>query len=74
MNAGRFAFASVGVFIVRTVLNFLFYGYGMKEYFDGLNAAHPGVFREVIPAFVALDLVSAILIVYLFMKAGAAFG
>lgn len=74
MNAGRFVGASVAVFVVRTLLNFLFYGYLMQARFEELNAAHPGMFREVIPAYLALDLISALLITWLVVKAGAAFG
>jgi len=74
MNAGRYVGASVVVFIVRTVLNTGFYGFLMHGEYDAVNAAHPGVFREVIPAYVATDLVAAFLITYLVVKAAAAFG
>ena len=49
MNAGRYVGASVVVFIVRTVLNTGFYGFLMHGEYDAVNAAHPGLFREVIP-------------------------
>jgi hypothetical protein len=74
MNAGRFVGASVAVFVVRTLLNSLFYGVAMQGRYKEMAAAHPGMFREVVPAFVALDLVCAVLITYLIVKAGAAFG
>lgn len=74
MNAGRFVGASVAVFVVRTLLNYLFYGVAMQGRFEEMSAAHPGLFREVIPAFIALDLVTAVLITYLVVKAAAAFG
>jgi hypothetical protein len=74
MNAGRFVGASVVVFIVRTVLNTLFYGFLMHGQYDAINAAHPGLFREVVPAFIAIDLLAALLLTYLVVKAAAAFG
>jgi hypothetical protein len=74
MNAGRFVGASVVVFIVRTVMNTLFYGFLMRGEYAALAAAHPGVFREVVPAFIAIDLVVAFLLTYLIVRAGSAFG
>ncbi len=59
MNAGRFVGASVAVFVVRTLMNFLFYGYAMRGRYEEMSAAHPGMFREVIPAYLVLDLISA---------------
>jgi hypothetical protein len=74
MNAGRFVGASVVVFIVRTVLNSVFYGYLMHGEYEAINTAHPGMFREVIPAFIAIDLLVALLLVYVIVKAGSCFG
>jgi hypothetical protein len=74
MNAGRFVGASVAVFVVRFLLNGAFYGYAMKGRYDELSAAHPGMFRNVIAGFAVLDLITAILLTYLIVKAGAAFG
>ncbi|HEX3127640.1 MAG TPA: hypothetical protein VH394_09940 [Thermoanaerobaculia bacterium] len=74
MNAGRFVGASVAVFVVRTLLNYLFYGYLMHPRMEAMSAAHPGMFREVVPAFITLDLLAALLITWLVIKAGAAFG
>lgn len=74
MNAGRFVGAAIGVFVVRFALNFLFYGMAMRSRYEEISNAHPGLMRDVIPAFGVLDLISAFLIVYLFIKAGAAFG
>lgn len=74
MNAGRFVGASVAVFVVRTLLNYLFYGVAMQGRYEEISAAHPGMFREVIPAFIALDLVVALLLVYLIVRAAACFG
>ncbi|HXO20267.1 MAG TPA: hypothetical protein VOA87_10145 [Thermoanaerobaculia bacterium] len=55
MNAARFAGASIAVFVVRTVLNYVFYGVVLHERLEAISAAHPGMFREVVPAFIALD-------------------
>jgi hypothetical protein len=74
MNMGRFLGAGIAVFVARFLMNFGFYGYFMRGRFEELASAHPGIFREVIPAYAAFDLVAALLIVYLFVKAGAAFG
>src|SRR5262245_39456028 len=74
MNAGRFVGASVVVFVVRTVLNWLVYGQALHGRYEALAAAHQGMFREVIPAFITLDLVAAFFITYLIVKAGGAFG
>ena len=74
MNAGRFVGASVAVFVVRTLLNYLFYGVLMHPRMEEMSAAHPGMFREVVPAFITLDLLAALLITWLVIKAGAAFG
>ena len=74
MNAGRFVGASVVVFIVRTVLNYLFYGLAMHGRYEEMAAANPGLFREVVPAYVTIDLVVAVLLTYLIVKAASAFG
>ena len=74
MNTGRFVGAAVAVFVVRTLLNFLVYGYLLHGQYEAIGSAHPGLMREVIPAYIVLDLISAVLIVYLVVKAGAAFG
>ena len=74
MNTGRFVGASLVVFLVRTALNYVVYGQLLHGYYEEISAAHPGILREVIPAFIALDLVSAVLITWLIVKAGSAFG
>ena len=74
MNAGRFVGASLAVFVFRALLNYLFYGYLMHPRYEEMSAAHPGLFREVVPAFITLDLLAALLITWLVIKAGAAFG
>jgi hypothetical protein len=74
MNAGRFAGASIAVFVFRTILNYLFYGVLVHGRYVAMDAAHPGVLREVIPAYITLDLITAVILTYLIVKAGAAFG
>ena len=74
MNAGRYVGASVVVFIVRTVLNSGFYGFVLHEPYAAMAAAHPGLFRQVIPAFIAIDLVVAFLLTYVIVKAAGVFG
>lgn len=74
MNVGRLMGAGVAVFVVRFLLNFLFYGTLMSARYQEISDAHPGMMREVIPAYAVLDLVTAFLIVWLFAKAGSAFG
>jgi len=74
MNAGRFVGASVAVFVVRAVLNAGFYGYLMHGEYERMTAAHPGVFREVVPAYLVIDLLVALLITWLIVKVGSAFG
>jgi ABC transporter family protein len=73
MNAGRFVGASLAVFVFRTVLNSVVYGYVLHGRYMEMSAAHPGMFREVIPAFIVLDLVTAVLLTYLVVKAGSVF-
>jgi hypothetical protein len=74
MNAGRFVGASVAVFLFRTLLNYLFYGVLVHGRFVEMSNAHPGVLREVIPAYITLDLIVAFVLTFLVIKAGAAFG
>jgi hypothetical protein len=74
MNVGRFVGASIAVFILRTVLNAGFYGFAMRERIAQMGAPYPGLMREVLPAFITIDLFVALLITYLFVKTGASFG
>lgn len=74
MNVGRFVGAVLGVWAVRVGMNFLWYGVLMSGKHQDLMAQHPEVFREVIPGFIATDLIFALFLVYLWAKAGAAFG
>ena len=74
MNTGRFLGAAIAVWLVRTALNAGFYGYLMHGEYDKISAKYPGAFREVVPAFIAIDLLVALLLVYLIVKAAACFG
>lgn len=74
MNWRRFSIAVLGVFVVRSGLNALFYGMLMSDKMTALTEAHPGIFREVVPAYVTLDLVFAVLFTWLAVKTVAAFG
>ena len=74
MNAGRWVLASVVVFVVRTLMNMAVYGYAFQGRFEEMKSAHPGIFREVIPAYITLDLIIAFLLTYMVAKAASAFG
>jgi hypothetical protein len=74
MNAGRYVGAALGVGVVRVLLNYLFYGVLTHDQLEQMSAAHPGVFREVVPGFIATDLVFAFVAAYLFVKVGGALG
>jgi hypothetical protein len=74
MNTGRFVGAGVAVFVVRFLLNFLFYGQLMHGQWEEISNAHPGLMREVIPAYGVLDLIAAFVLVYIFVKATGCFG
>jgi hypothetical protein len=74
MNVGRFLGAVLGVWVVRVILNFLFYGLAMAAHNEALAERFPGAFREVIPGFIATDLLFALLFVYLWVKTGPCFG
>lgn len=74
MNVGRFLGAVLGVWVVRTGLNFLYYGLAMREKYEAMMAEYPGVFKEGIAGFIVTDLLFAVVLVYLWVKAGAAFG
>ena len=74
MNTGRFLGAALAVWIVRSILNGIFYTQVVGGQFQELSAAHPGMFREVIPGFIATDLIFAVVFAFLFVKVGAALG
>lgn len=74
MNTGRLVGASLAVWIVRVLLNYLFYGVLTTDQYAAMSDAHPGLFREVIPAYIAGDLLFAIVFVFLFAKVAGCLG
>ncbi len=74
MNAGRFFGAALGVWIVRVALNWTFYTQVVGNQFKQITDAHPGMFREVVPAYIVTDLIFALAFAMLFAKVGAALG
>ncbi|MCC6585111.1 MAG: hypothetical protein IT168_00200 [Bryobacterales bacterium] len=71
---GKTILAIVCVFVARTVMNMLFYGMLAADHFKALQAAHPGIFREVIPAYVITDLIFAAIFVTFLGKVLTTFG
>src|SRR5436309_4667860 len=74
MNRGRFIASAVAVWIVRVALNWTFYTRVIGQQSQQIAAAHPGVFRQVVPGFILNDLVFALAFTFLFVKVGAALG
>ena len=74
MNIGRYLAAVLGVWVVRVVCNYLFFGVAMAEKYQELMDAHPGIFRQVIPAYIVIDLLVAVVFTFLVVKAVSAFG
>ena len=74
MKASRLAIAALATWLVRTVLNYLWFGVIMHSTFQRMYDAHPGMFREVIPAFVIADLLFAAIFVVLLAKVGGSLG
>ena len=74
MNATRFAGAAIAVWVVRVLLNWTFYTQVVGSQFKQIADAHPGIFREVIPAYIMIDLLFALVFVFLFAKVGSALG
>ena len=74
MVASRLLLTILAVFVVRTGLNFVFYGQIMADHMRTLQQTHPGVFREVIPGFVTTDLIWAAVFCFLFAKVGRSLG
>jgi hypothetical protein len=71
MNTGRFVGAAIAVWIIRTAMNATFYGLVVGPRFEQVAAAHPRMFRTVIPAYVIADLIFAVVFTVLFtMVAG----
>jgi hypothetical protein len=74
MNRGRFIASAVAVWIVRVALNWTFYTRVIGHQSQQIAAAHPGVFRQVVPGFILTDLVFALAFTFLFVKVGPALG
>jgi len=74
MNAGRFLASAAAVWLVRVALNWTFYTRVIGQQSQQIAAAHPGVFRQVVPGFILTDLIFAVAFTYLFVKVGAALG
>jgi len=74
MNIGRFLASVAAVWLVRVALNSTFYTRVIGQQSEQIAAAHPGVFRQVVPGFILTDLIFAITFTYLFVKVGAALG
>ena len=73
MRTGRFVGAALAVWIVRTVLNWLFYGQYMAELTTAVSAQWEGAFRQVVPAYILTDLLFALVFVWLWTRVGSAF-
>jgi hypothetical protein len=71
---GRTIGAVIGVWLVRTLVNWLYYGIYMADTFAELGERFPGVFREVVPAYIVADLLFAAVFVWLWTKVGSTFG
>ena len=74
VKASRLAIAALATWVVRTVLNSVWFGVIMHPTFQRIYDAHPGMFREVIPAFVIADLLFAAVFVALLAKVGGSMG
>jgi hypothetical protein len=74
MNTGRFVASVVAVWIVRVALNATFYTMVVGGQTEKIAAAHPGMFRQVVPAYILTDLLFALAFTYLFVRVGAALG
>lgn len=74
MNVGRFLPSAAAVWLVRVALNWTFYTRVIGQQSQQIAAAHPGVFREVVPGFILTDLIFAFVFTYLFVKVGVALG
>jgi hypothetical protein len=74
MNTGRFIASAVAVWILRVALNWTFYTKVIGARAEQISAAHPGIFRQVVPAYILTDVLFALAFTYLFVKVGTAFG
>ena len=74
MNVARFLASATAVWLVRVALNWTFYTRVIGQQSQQIAAAHPGLFREVVPGFILTDLIFAVAFTYLFVRVGAALG
>ena len=74
MNVGRFVASAAAVWLVRVALNWTFYTRVIGRQSQQIAAAHPGIFREVVPGLILTDLIFAVAFTYFFVKVGAALG
>ena len=74
MNLTRFLTCAAAVWLVRVGLNWTFYTRVIGQQSQQIAAAHPGLFREVVPGLILTDLIFALVFTYLFVKVGAALG
>ncbi len=74
MNSGRFLGAVLAMWVVRTLLNFAFYGKYMASQMASIGALHPGLFKQGIVGFVLTDLFACVVFVLLFAKVGNVLG
>jgi hypothetical protein len=72
MNIVRFFVAVIGVWIVRSGLNGLFYTKVVGHRYAMVTSVHPDMFRQVVPAYIVTDLIFALVFTLLFVKVGAA--
>ncbi|MGH9701975.1 MAG: hypothetical protein ACRD4K_01265, partial [Candidatus Acidiferrales bacterium] len=74
MNPGRYLGAVLAMWIVRTLLNFAFYGKYMAGKYMAIAAAHPGLLKEGVAGYIVTDLFTCIVFVLLLAKVGNALG
>jgi hypothetical protein len=74
MNIGRYLGAAVAMWIVRSLLNFAFYGKFMASRMQAMMTAHPGLFKGGVTGYVVTDLIYALIFVCLFTKVSGALG
>lgn len=73
MSFGRYMVAVVAVWVVRTCLNWLFYGMYMMDQMSSAVEQWEGAFREVVPAYILTDLLVALVFVWLWGKVASVF-
>ena len=73
MSFGRYSVAVLAVWVVRTCLNWLFYGMYMTDQMSSAVEQWQGAFREVVLAYILTDLLVAVVFVWLWAKVASAF-